>query len=313
MNRKRIGIRGFIIFLLLAAFSSGCDKIPPLLKEKPQIIDFSRTLQMTARQPTDSIPPLNLAIAAMISPKETLHYYEELIHYISGKIDRPVKIMQNKTYKEVNDNLEQRRIDVAFICSGAYVAAKKRFPIEILAIPVVNGKRYYTADIIVRRSSSIQRFEDLRGKSFAFTDPLSNSGRLYAVNRVRELNSTYENYFSRIIYTHGHDYSIQAVARGMVDGATVDGLIFNYLQRHYPAKVENIRIIEESEPFGMPPIVVHKDLDPVLKEKLRMTLLTMDKDREGKAILQKLMIDKFVPGNEKDYNSIENMWKIANR
>jgi len=247
----------------------------------------------------------------MVSPRETLRYYEDLVHYISRKIGRPIKINQKKTYKEVNDQLKQRQIDAAFICSGAFVEAKSRFPIEIIAVPVVNGKNTYNADVIVRKNSPIRRFEDLRGKTFAFTDPLSNTGRLYAVERVRELHSTPGKFFSKVIYTHGHDYSIQAVARGMVDGATVDGLVLNYTKAYYPEKVKNIRIIEISKPFGMPPVVVHKNLDYQLKNKLRQVLLKMDKDPEGKKILERLMIDKFVPGNEKDYLSISKSLKYT--
>ncbi len=297
------------LFLLMAVFIA-CSKIRLPSNEKPVSIDFSNTVQETV-SPADSVKPVNLEIAAMVSPRETLRYYEDLVHYISRKIGRPIKINQKKTYKEVNDQLEQRQIDAAFICSGAFVEAKSRFPIEIIAVPVVNGKKTYNAQVIVRKDSPIHHFEDLRGKTFAFTDPLSNTGRLYAVERVRELHSTPGRFFSKVIYTHGHDYSIQAVARGMVDGATVDGLVLNYIKAYYPEKVKNIRIIETSKPFGMPPVVVHKSLNYRLKKKLRQALLNMDKDPQGKKILERLMIDKFVPGNENDYLTIGKNLKFS--
>ena len=183
--------------------------------------------------------------------------------------------------------------------------ARRQFPVEILAVPQIRGKTTYNAYIIVHRASSIRKFEDLQGKSFAFTDPLSNTGRLYAVKRVKELESSPREFFSRIIYTHAHDHSIQAVARHLVDGATVDGLIYDYLEIHAPEKVAELRIIEVSEDFGMPPVVVPAQLDPHLKKRLRHIFLSMHEDPAGQKILQRLMIDRFVPAQDADYNSIE--------
>ncbi|RMH78555.1 MAG: phosphate/phosphite/phosphonate ABC transporter substrate-binding protein [Calditrichaeota bacterium] len=306
MGSGGISVSKSLMFLIILLLYFGCSQHHPTDDTPPVEIDFSRkNPRMPYDLETDSIAPLHIAIAAMTSPAENLRYYEELLHYLSQKIQRPVKIEQRKTYKEVNSLLETRQIEMAFVCSGAYVEARRHFPIEILAVPQIRGKSTYNAYIIVHRASSIRRFEDLRGKSFAFTDPLSNTGRLYAVKRVKELGSTPREFFSRIIYTHAHDHSIQAVARHLVDGATVDGLIYDYLETYAPEKVADLRIIEVSEDFGMPPIVVPAQLDPQLKKRLRHIFLHMHEDPAGQKILRQLMIDRFVPAREADYKSIE--------
>ncbi|MCZ7398098.1 MAG: PhnD/SsuA/transferrin family substrate-binding protein [Candidatus Methanoperedens sp.] len=68
-------------------------------------------------------------------------------------------------------------------------------------------------------------------------------------------------------------------------------------------------IIEVSPPFGIPPVVVSKDIDPFLEERLKDIFLKMDKDEEGKIILSKIMIDKFVNINDNAYDSIREMRK----
>ncbi len=308
------GIRklsGGILLGCLIALIAGCENFSDKKSAEPIKIDFTVTHSDTiARDNGDSIPPVHLAVAAMTSPKETLMYYEELVHYISKKLGRPVKIEQNKTYREVNNQLQQRHIDVAFICSGAFVEAQHRFPIEIIAIPVIEGQQVYHAYVIVHKSSPIWRFEELRGKSFAFTDPLSNTGYYYPLKRIKELRSTPSEFFSKTIFTHGHDFSIQAVARQIVDGASVDGLIFDYLKKFDPDKVKDLRIIEVSEDFGMPPVVVHRNLNPELKNSLRNILLNMHRDTEGKKILFRLMIDRFVPGGNSNYQSVASNLKF---
>lgn len=302
-----------LILVWCAVLSIGCTKDNREKDNLPIKVDFSQANGNHKEEiSNDSIAPLHIAVSAMISPKETFAYYEELIKYISRKIGRKIEFKQRKTYKEVNTLLETRELDFAFICSGAYVEATKKFPLEILAVPVVHGEPLYRAYVITHKSYSINKFTDLMGKSFAFTDPLSNTGRLYAVKRVNEHGSTVDEFFKKTIYTYAHDHSIQVVARKIVDGATIDGLVYDYLKEKYPERVKDVRIIEISEGYGIPPVVIHKKINQKLKNELKAIFLGIDKGAEGKKILQKLMIDKFIVGNDTSYNSIRRNLRYLN-
>ena len=92
-----------------------------------------------------------------------------------------------------------------------------------------------------------------------------------------------ETFFSRIVYTYSHDNSIMAVARNLVDGATVDGLIWEFYQETNPAFTSKTRIIKKSEPYGIPPLVASRKL-PTLdqNERIRQILFAMHQDPEGK-------------------------------
>lgn len=275
-------------------------------------VDFSvyDTLKQSGNI-NDTMSKLNVAIAAMISPKETFIYYQDLFNFISQKINYHIDIKQRKTYTEINKMLYTREVDIAFICSGAYALAKEKNNIEILAVPVCNGTPFYQAYVITNKNSGIEKFEDFCGKSFAFTDPLSNSGKLYADKRLKDLNTTSESFFASTMYTYAHDLSIQLVSKMMVDGASVDGLIYDYLATFYPERLKNVRIIEKSEYFGIPPVVVPSGLNQNLKKQLRDMFLTLHEDPEGKKILDKLLIDRFIEGNDTDYNSIRQFQNIA--
>jgi len=243
-----------------------------------------------------------VAISTMISPVETFNLYKDLIDYISVKLGVPIEFKQRKTYAEVNELLNQNKLDFAFICTGAYLEARNRMPIEILVVPVVEGKPYYQAYVIVNDESNINSIDELQGKSFAFTDPLSNTGYDYIINILKDRRTNPEKFFSKTIFTYAHDYSIQAVKRKIVDGATVDGLVYEYLKHFQPEKVEGIKIINKSRDFGIPPFVVQKNLDPKLKLELKNIMLTMHQDSEGKKLLNKIMIDKFIEADDSLYN-----------
>jgi len=251
---------------------------------------------------TDSGQVIYVAVSTMISPLTTFNLYKDLIDYISKQSGYKVEFKQRKTYFEVNELLTEKKLDFAFICTGAYLEAQiNKRPIELLAVPVVNGKSYYQAYVIVNTDSEFRKIDDLKGASFAFTDPLSNTGYLYVVNYLKGIKTTPEKFFNRIIFTYAHDYSIQAVKRKLVDGASVDGLVYEYLEKFEPKKIEGLRIINKSKEFGIPPFVVRKDLDQQIKSKLRKVLLNMHQDPEGKMLLKKIMIDKFIEVDESIY------------
>lgn len=84
------------------------------------------------------------------------------------------------------------------------------------------------------------------------------------------------------------------MADTLVDGATVDSLVFEALMREEPELATRVRVVEQSPPFGIPPVVVHPELEPELRQALETALLTMHETPEGREALAVLGIDRFV-------------------
>ena len=276
-------------------------------------IDFSKTISV--KQPDNQVTepgPLRVAVAAMISPKETFVYYRQLLDYIGKKLGREVQFIQRKTYGEINELLGIGQIDLAFICSGPYAAGKKIYNFELVATPRVQKSHFYQSYLIVNKASPFNRIEDLRGRVFAFTDPDSNTGKLVPTYWLFEMGEQPETYFSKTIYTYSHDNSILAVAKGLVDGAAIDGLIWEYYHQKDPIFTSRTRIIRKSEHYGIPPIVASKHLLPELKDRIRQLFYSMHDDLKGQKILAELMIDRFIAPRDEWYDSIRQMdLKIA--
>jgi len=162
-----------IIFFLLIVLISGCV-------DKTEKIDLS--IVGEPDKVTDE-PAVRVAIASVVSPKESYEYYEDMIQYISQELGGSVKIEQRKSYQEINDLIKNNEIDFAFVCGGAYIDGNSEFGMKLLVVPVVYNKTTYNSYIIVQNESNYSDLTDLRGKKFAFSDPLSNSGKLYPAYR----------------------------------------------------------------------------------------------------------------------------------
>ena len=75
----------------------------------------------------NDIRPLKVAIAAVISPQGSAESYELLLDYISEELGRPVESVQRRTYAEVNDLIRSGEVDLAFVCTSAYILGKNEF------------------------------------------------------------------------------------------------------------------------------------------------------------------------------------------
>jgi phosphonate transport system substrate-binding protein len=296
------GLGVLCLFLIIAVVPLGRD-------------ENSKPVRRISLQPSpnDSVSfpvqknKLRIAVGAIISPAESLTFYEDIFDYIGEKLGLSVEMVLRKTYSEVNFLLKEGRIDAAFVCSRPYVEGKRDFGMELLCVPVCFGNTEYYSYFIVHKNSPIQKLEDLRGKVFAFSDPLSNTGMLIPTYTIAQMGETPESFFRKYIFTYSHDNSIRSVAEKFVDGAAVDSLIWEYLNTKGQEWLTQTRIIYRSEPCGIPPLVVSPDIDNGLKEELRSAFLNMHNDPRGREILKRVLIDRFTEIEDSAYDSIRKM------
>jgi len=288
-----------IVLLVLTGCGSDGDYRP---------LDFSSTgFVAQPDQPNPVGKRLRIAVAAMISPKETIVYYREMVDYLGKKLDWPVRLIQRKTYGEINELFQEGHLDLAYICTGPYATGKYVYGFEGVATPVVRGEPYYQSYLLVNRQNDYQSLPDLRGKTFAFTDPESNTGALVPSYWLSKIGAMPTSFFKKVIYTYSHDNSIMAVARNLVDGATVDGHKWEYYNKHNPIHTSQTRVIRKSAPLGSPPLVAAVHLPADLKSTIKSIMHSMHMDQEGKAILDKLMIDRFVDPRQEWYAPVRHM------
>jgi len=254
--------------------------------------------------PPAKVVPLRVAVAAVISPRGNVESYTPLLDYLGRELNRPVEMVQRRTYMEVNDLLADGQVDVAFVCTSAYVAGQRDFGMQLLVAPQVNGATTYYSNLIVPTGSPAQSMADLRGKVFAFTDPISFSGRVYPTSLVRGLGAEPESFFSRTFFTYNHDNAIRAVADGLADGAAVDSLVYDFAVARDPDLARRVKVIHRSPAFGIPPVVVGPDVRPQLRAELYDLLLGLNQDGEGQEILAALGFDRFVPIEDAAYDSV---------
>lgn len=280
-----MALPGSVVFLFTILSSSAA---PPPVSPEPQ-------------------EPILIGVSSMITPVDTVKYYQAVIDYIGARIHKPVRMVHRRTYEEMDGLLERGEVKIAFICSAPYVKNRERFGVDLLVAPSVNGSTKYQSYVVVHNDSPIKAFPELKGKSFAFTDPNSNTGKIYPTYLLKTMGYVPEKFFGRTSYSYSHNKSVEMVAKKVVDGAAVESMVYEYMRKTNSPYARQTKIIKRSPPFGIPPVVVTRDIDPRLKNKVKEAFLTMRDTTKGKAILDAMMIDGFVEVSDGNYDTIREM------
>lgn len=236
-----------------------------------------------------------------------------LAGYLTGKMGIPCEFIGEPPWQEREKMLDSGQINIGWICGLPYVQKVDRMDaqIELLAAPVMSTPRYqdkpvYFSDVIVRKESSFRSFEDLRGRRWAYNEPGSHSGynlTRYMLANLGELNG----FFGEVIAAGSHQVALQMLLDGGIDGTSIDSTVLEMELKNKPEVAEQIRKIATWGPSPIPPWVIHKGVPVNLRTRIRRTLLEMESDREGKALLADLGIKRFAEVSDADYDPIREM------
>lgn len=236
---------------------------------------------------------LNIGLGSRITPGENIKVYRDLVSYLSKKTGWKIDLVQTTSYAAMNKYLEAGKVDVAFICTGAFQKGLAQGWAEALVVPVFKGRPVYFAYLIARTEIRANDLTDLQGRSFAFTDQLSLTGFMVPDEILRGKGLAYKTFFSKTLFTRSHDRSIMAVARGLADAASVDGVVFDAYVKGRPELRSRLSIVKKYGPFPAPPLAASKTTDREIKSVIQRLFLEMRLDREGRAILEELGVDSF--------------------
>ena len=243
---------------------------------------------------------------------DQLTFLKQLRVYFSDRLGAPVRFIQRGSYREVVELIRLGKIDFAWLCGFPYVRFKREM--RLLAVPLYYGNPLYQSYLIFPASDTVTTsLLDLRGKLFAYSDPDSNSGYLYPQYQLLRAGEDPANFFSRTFFTWAHRKVIEAVGVGLAQGGAVDGYIWDALASARPELTAATRIVNRSPEFGFPPFVARANLPDDLLRKARSTLLSMNADAAGSVLLKTLNLDGFVEGNDRLFDSIDEMARAVNK
>jgi len=238
-----------------------------------------------------------------------LPVYEAVVEAVGAALGVPTELTVGGDYEECS----QRNHDACFVCSLPYVTLERDGTghASPVAAPVLRGERYggrpiYFSDVIVRRDSLIGAFGDLRDRTWAYNEPLSQSGYGITRHHLIGMGATH-GFFGEVVAAGFHARAIELVRSSQVDGSAIDSQVLAVAMREDPSLQDDLRVIGALGPSPIQPLLVADDLDADVRSAIRDAVVAMNTDERFASALSHGLVNRFVAVGPEHYDPIRRM------
>ncbi|MDE2487752.1 MAG: phosphate/phosphite/phosphonate ABC transporter substrate-binding protein [Alphaproteobacteria bacterium] len=254
MTRRRFaGLVGLGLALALAA----CSRRPSTVGGGPSELTFSIASVEGAPEAKDWRP---------------------LLDDLSDQIGVKVKPDFAASEASAVEAMRAGRVQAGWFPADPALEAVRRADAEVLARVVqADGEAAYESVLIVRKGSGVTLDKVLacgRRLTLGLGEPNSTPERVAPMAYLFTPKGIDPAKCFKRVRSLDEQADILAVAKGGLDVATSNTVGLIYAQREHPELVAKLEVIWTSPPLPESAILVRKDLDPAVKEKIRQFLLT---------------------------------------
>lgn len=240
---------------------------------------------------------LTLAFIPQENPEKLLGDIRTVTAWLSKASGLEVRGFVTGDHAAAIEALRNGDADISFMGALPFVLAEK----EIGAVPLLSelyrGAPTYRGRIFVRRDSGIAGLADLKGRTIAFADPISESGYLFPldifvkkglVGSPRDASK----FFGRVFFAGGYQQAMQAMAEGLVDAAGASQYADLLLT---PEQQQKVIWLGESDPIPSHLVIARKGLEPEVQAAFVKAMLSLN-EPANRAMLKYLYgPDGYVP------------------
>jgi len=242
--------------------------------------------------------------------------YEKVGKLIGDKLGCPVEVFVATSYNAEIEAMRNGKLEIGEFGPLGYVLAHQVAKAEaVAAFGTDDGKPdTYWASIVTYPDSGIKTVADIRGHSFAFSDPASTSGHLFPAYGLRKAGLDPDKDV-RAVYAGSHTASFEALYNHKVDAGELNSEQLESAKQRGHYKDGDLVFLWKSDPIPTDPFTVRGDLPDAFKKKLLVVLQDLDLstlDPADRKIMVGAGITRLVPQSDGAYNGIRDLVKTLN-
>ena len=145
------------------------------------------------------------------------------VKFLGDSIGNPVELVEMDP-DQLLKSVSTGEVAFADLSSNVYAIAKDTYKDKIQYVITVAARNekgdlvpYYKGVFFVLKDASYKSLLDLKGKSFAYVNPVSTSGYLYPMATLRGLGIDPNNFFSSITFSGSHEKIFEGLKSGFLD------------------------------------------------------------------------------------------------
>jgi phosphonate transport system substrate-binding protein len=235
--------------------------------------------------------------------------------YVAKEVGVPITAQVPTSYAAVTEAMTSGNVDIAWVGPLDYVIGHEKNGAEPVTKSVRKGVAGYHAFIIARKNSGIAGIKDLKGKSFAFGDPVSASSNLYPKYYMKQNGIDPEKDLGKAVNISNQTAIATSVCNGVVDaGAIYDDARTNPgADTACPGIMDKTQVIFTTPLIPGDPQIVRHQMNAAQKKKVSDAMIKLGTDPTMSPYLKALFtIEKTVPAADSDYTDIRTIVKSVN-
>lgn len=258
-----------------------------------------------AETPAAGAAPSELTFSILSAENQTSMepLWTPLLTDMSEQIGVRVKPYFATNYTSLVEAMRFKQVHMGWFSASPALQAVRRADAEVLGRVVdAGGDATYKSVIIVRKGSGITLDKLLacdKRLNFGLGDTQSTSGTLAPMAYLFTPKGVEPSKCFKSVRSASHQANAFSVANGVLDVATNNSVGMIFFRRQNPELADKVEVIWESPPLPESSIVVRKDLDPALKEKIRQFFLTYGTGADEKAAKQREVLKGLAYGGFK--------------
>jgi phosphonate transport system substrate-binding protein len=270
---------------------------------------FATILATFAVQPAAAADELVLAFIPQENPDKLIGDIEIISAWLSDETGAQVRGYVTNDHAAAVEALRNGDADISFMGALPYVLAKREIGARIILSEVYRGSPVYTGRVFVRRDSGIKTPADLRDRTIAFADPISESGYLYPLDifveeGLLERGQDASRFFDKVYFAGGYQQAMQAMANGLVDAAAASQYSELLLS---PRQQAEITWIAESAPIPSHTVIARADLDPALRQRFVDAMMRLNQPDLRYLLKHLYSPDGYIIADSQDYAGVEEL------
>ncbi len=249
---------------------------------------------------------LTLGVHPYLPATELVQRFTPLVDYLSQQTKQAVRLRISKNYQEHIDETGKDRLDIVFLGPASYVRMVSVYGKKpILARLEIEGKPFFRGAIVIREDSPLRSLADLRGRRFAFGDPLSTMSHLVPRYTLWKAGVDTQDLASFEYLDSHHNVALGVLVGDFDAGAVKEEVVAGYEGR-------GLRVLATTPLISEHLFVTRSTLPDTTVQSLREVLYKLDTDPQGREIIHaiKTTATGMVAASDADYNDLRNIFKI---
>lgn len=241
--------------------------------------------------------------------------WRRLFEHVFADTGADIEIIEHKWPEPIAELWSRPDLCCGFMCGWPLTHAPA---MKAIAAPVPSPPRYqglprYCSEFLVREDTGWRSLEQTFGHRFGWMASNSQSGfNAPRAHLARLASPARPRLFAESVGPLGSPMkALEALRAGEVDVIALDSYFLDLVRHYEPQRMRAIRCIDTTPWTPIPLLVASPGMDAGVVERLRSQLLSLDRQPAYAALLEDVLLLRFVAADVERYIELDAMARFA--